>query len=270
MEKILAIHVLEKLKEVAMETQESLDTLVTRYLHERLLYRLSISSYQDQFLLQDDSLLVAFTDGYVKPLQEITLSVRRTAQANDIIQQAFKEICAIELEEEGIVFLGDELESILQNDVIYLKIPASVGEKNTYIEVKLWLTDQNPLAAQPIAYPTILEMPSPVLVSAAPEYAIALTFAEMYQYPAFEHKASIDVFALLKKKQKLEGRVLQACIEDVFEQKRITIEKEHPLFIKPLNDAGKQVQEFLRPIHDVLLMEDEFFKQWDHELQAWQ
>lgn len=274
----ISMNVFDQLMNKAQENDEHVDELVARYIQERFIYRLSVSSYQDQFWVGGDILLVALTNGFIKQPQEISLTAKPIAQKISMMKHAFQEICGIELLEDGVVFLGSEIEISLEKEMIHLKIPATLSHITTYIIVTIRFTEIIPLAPKTIVFPPLLDMASPVLVTASPEFALAQKFVEMYQYPTLETtiKAFNDVFALLKT-QKIEGRVLQQCIIEIFDCQRLILERNHPLFMKQLADQTvafvdviKQVQRFFRPVYEVLLNEDEFFKQWDCAYQIWQ
>ncbi len=63
----ISMTIIEQLTKKAQDLEESIDTLIALYCQERMIYRLSISSYQDQFWLAGDSLLFAVTEGFIKP-----------------------------------------------------------------------------------------------------------------------------------------------------------------------------------------------------------
>ncbi|WP_404804018.1 hypothetical protein [Lysinibacillus sp. S1] len=81
----LSTNVVTQLEEMAIR-QDNMDQLVSRYCQERLLYRLSISSYEDQFYLDGDLLLFALTNGLVKPSKEVTLTAQASVHQHDIVK----------------------------------------------------------------------------------------------------------------------------------------------------------------------------------------
>lgn len=52
--------------------------LLTRYFNERLLYRVSVSQYKDNFLLKGGSLLYAL-DGLVAGIKDLVIQERKSA-----------------------------------------------------------------------------------------------------------------------------------------------------------------------------------------------
>lgn len=123
----ISMNIIEQLTKMAQDQERSIDTLIAVYCQERLIYRLSISSYQDQFWLAGNSLLFAVTEGFIKPQKNTILAAKSVAYQIDIIKQAFKEICSMEGQEDGIEFLWDEVSISSENEGLFIKIPSVPG-----------------------------------------------------------------------------------------------------------------------------------------------
>lgn len=269
----ISVNVIEQLTKVAKDREKSFDTLIALYCQERLFYRLSISSYHDQFWLAGDSLLFAVTEGVVKPPKNATLAAKSVAYHIDIIKQAYKEICSMEGQEDGIEFLGDELTISLENEWLYIKIPTNLAHLKTYITLQVNFMKNTPVASKTMAYPTLFQSASPVLIIEAPEHVIASKFAEIYKTPTLDTTMNaIQIIFALIKTQTIEGRVLQESIVSLLDQQRQAIEKEHPFFMRQAKTeiVTREVQEFLSPIYDEILHEEEFLKYWDCTQLKWQ
>lgn len=91
------------------ENQEYMKVLV-RFLHERLLYRISISPYKSHFLLKGSSLLFAFDMFKARPTIDIDLLGKHLDRDSGNLQRVFTQICGIECIEDGVSF---DAESIL-------------------------------------------------------------------------------------------------------------------------------------------------------------
>ena len=90
------------------EKQEYMKVLV-RYLHERLLYRISISTYKSHFLLKGSSLLFALDGFKARPTIDIDLLGEKISNDQENLHNAFSNICSIACEEDGVVFDADSL-----------------------------------------------------------------------------------------------------------------------------------------------------------------
>ncbi|MEK5332757.1 nucleotidyl transferase AbiEii/AbiGii toxin family protein [Lysinibacillus sp. FSL W8-0992] len=289
----VSIPVLDQLTDVAQQQQKSLEVFVTLYSHERLLVRLAASSYEDQYWLYGDRLIGALTNNYDKSSTGITLCAKKMANKDSIIQHAFKEICSVNVPEDGIEFVSDELEiTTSDEDQIHIRMPAQLGHITTYIEIKINLFDRIAMAPKTMALQTILDN-SPIELLAYPtELMIAHKFNLLYQYPACEQamKEYYDVY-LLASTQNFEGRVLQEAISDTFDRHKTTLEKYPSMFSKqlyldatnnkrwqqlvnqqtlPFDKVQKLVHQLLVPIYEEVIVENEFFENWDYKLGDWQ
>ncbi|MFJ7662362.1 nucleotidyl transferase AbiEii/AbiGii toxin family protein [Lysinibacillus sp. NPDC097162] len=289
----VSIPVLDQLTDVAQQQQKSLEVFVTLYSHERLLVRLAASSYEDQYWLYGDCLIGALTNNYDKSSTGITLCAKKMANKDSIIQHAFKEICSVNVPEDGIEFVSDELEITTSDEnQIHIRMPVQLGHITTYIEIKINLFDRIAMAPKTIALQTILDN-SPIELLAYPtELMIAHKFNLLYQYPACEQamKEYYDVY-LLASTQNFEGRVLQEAISDTFDRHKTTLEKYPSMFSKqlyldaannkrwqqlvnqqtlPFDKVQKLVHQLLVPIYEEVIVENEFFENWDYKLGDWQ
>lgn len=92
-----------------VEKQEYMKVLV-RYLHERLLFRISASPYKSHFLLKGSSLLFALDGFKARPTIDIDLLGERISNDRDNLKEAFQKVCAIECEDDGVTFDATSLE----------------------------------------------------------------------------------------------------------------------------------------------------------------
>ncbi|KOY83475.1 nucleotidyl transferase AbiEii/AbiGii toxin family protein [Lysinibacillus macroides] len=236
--------ILAQLTAKASAQQKSLTQLITAYCQERLLYRLSASSYDDQFYVD------GMMEDVILPLRKITLLARANAQQVNIAEQAFKEICAMEEVEDGIIFLGDELASTVNATSIQLTIPARLAQVTIYIDVIIAFHNNRRVTPKTMIFPTLLDMKPAVLYTYPVEMVIAQKFLAQNE----------TAICQLIQTQTIEGRALQGYIEELLDQQRLSIAAYQPLTYK----------EALKPFFDAILTEDECFKQWDYHKQAWQ
>lgn len=261
----LSTNVATQLINLAESRQENLEQLVSLYCQERLLYRLAVSSYDDQFYLDGDTLLFVLTEGLVKYSHVLTLTARKSIHQHDIVQQALKEICSMVVPEDGIEWFEDKIESILTDDGIHVTIPVALAQMTTYIEVKITFKENVRVTPKTIIFPNLLDRKAAVLYTYPTEFVLAQKFIEIYQYPALEKtaKAIEDVHSLIQT-QNIEGRALQEYIEELFDRHHFSIE------LNPTLEISGVLKHFFNPVYEVILDENEFFKEWQFNNQAWQ
>ena len=85
--------------------------LLARYFNERLLYRVSVSPYRDNFLLKGGSLLYALNGLETRPTIDIDFMAQRISRDREHLEKVFREILSIECEEDGVTFDVEGLRS---------------------------------------------------------------------------------------------------------------------------------------------------------------
>ena len=78
--------------------------LLARYFNERLLYRVSVSQYKDNFLLKGGSLLYALDGLEARPTVDVDFMADKISRDREILTRIFKQIVSIDCEEDGVLF----------------------------------------------------------------------------------------------------------------------------------------------------------------------
>lgn len=287
----IQINVTEELEKVATNKGGNLEGIRHTYFLESWLNRLSLSSYQEQFLLKGDSLLAALTNGMIQTPSTISLSAKQMTQHPLELQRVFQEISAIEVPEDGVTFLVDELKIAVEQDQVSIEIPVTLGQIKTYIEINVSYQDPQILKPKHTTFPTLLESNKLIVLGNTAEVVIAEKFEAMIRLVDEEARMKDfnDVFVLLNN-QTIEGRVLQEAVWEVFDRHTTCLERDIPILSEAFyldaqrnqqwlaftNQQGvtfeasiKRLQKALSPVYHAIVNEDEFFGDWDCELQDW-
>jgi hypothetical protein len=78
--------------------------LLARYFNERLLYRVSVSQYKDNFLLKGGSLLYAMDGLNARPTIDVDFMAERISRDREFLTKVFQEILGIVCDEDGVTF----------------------------------------------------------------------------------------------------------------------------------------------------------------------
>ena len=78
--------------------------LLARYFNERLLYRVSVSQYKDNFVLKGGSLLYALNGLESRPTIDIDFMAERINRDREYLTDVFREILSIACDEDGVAF----------------------------------------------------------------------------------------------------------------------------------------------------------------------
>ena len=92
----------DRLRNIARDRQQPFQLLLTRYVLERLLYRLSLTAHRDRFVLKGAMLMTTWFDDPFRPTQDLDL-LGFGDPAPHAMLAVFQEICAVSTK-DGVVF----------------------------------------------------------------------------------------------------------------------------------------------------------------------
>jgi hypothetical protein len=104
----MAASVQARLLKLAKERNRPFDLLLTRYVLERLLYRLGTTRHRDQFVLKGALLLTAWFDYPLRPTRDLDLLSLEDSDAQALLG-IFRDICAVPAA-DGVVFDTESME----------------------------------------------------------------------------------------------------------------------------------------------------------------
>ncbi|MBQ7812805.1 MAG: nucleotidyl transferase AbiEii/AbiGii toxin family protein [Bacteroidales bacterium] len=78
--------------------------LLARYFNERLLYRVSVSQYKDNFVLKGGSLLYALDGLDTRPTVDVDFLAEKINRDREYLEGVFREILSIPCEKDGVKF----------------------------------------------------------------------------------------------------------------------------------------------------------------------
>ncbi len=97
----LAASVRARLRNIARENRASFQRVMTRYALERLLFRLSESPHKERFVLKGAVLYAAWLEDPFRATRDLDLLTFGERETERIVR-IFREICAHEVEHEGL------------------------------------------------------------------------------------------------------------------------------------------------------------------------
>jgi predicted nucleotidyltransferase component of viral defense system len=114
----------DRLRNIARVENKSFDYLLMLYMIERLLYRLSISRYSDDFVLKGGLLLYTILDERARVTKDIDLLARDVENTVENILAAFGEICAIEVADAVRFDIGSMTAERIKEDAVLMEFPS--------------------------------------------------------------------------------------------------------------------------------------------------
>lgn len=104
--------VFQRLLNLAKIRGEDFNLLLVRYGIERILYRLSISPYADNFILKGASLFLVWKGQSYRVTKDADLLGFGPADTNHV-SAVFRELCQIPCEDDGILFMVETVKAEL-------------------------------------------------------------------------------------------------------------------------------------------------------------
>ena len=175
--KNIAISVRDRLTHRARERRESSQLLMTRYVIERLLYRLGRSPHRDHFVLKGAMLFSLWSPNPYRATGDLDL-LGAGDNAPSRLVEIFAEIFAIDVEDDGVVFRSATLRAAPareedQYSGVRLSFDAGLAGARLPIHVDIGYGDVVTPGAVEIEYPTLFDQPVPALKAYPPETVVA-------------------------------------------------------------------------------------------------
>jgi predicted nucleotidyltransferase component of viral defense system len=233
----------------ARQRREDFNTVLNRYVLERLLYRLSISTYKDQFLLKGAMLFDLWFDLPHRPTRDIDLLGFGSAEL-PALEAVFQDICATAIE-DGVIFKAESIRATeIRKDSNYagvrLNMLALVDRARCQIQVDIGFGDvvtPGPIEAD---YPTILSGFEQPKLRVYPRYTVVAEKLEALASLGIANSRMKDYFDLwvLSRHSEFEGKILQRAIRATFDQRKSTLPSAVPFGLTDTfaQDMQKQTQ----------------------------
>ena len=247
-----------KLLNISRESGRDYNLVVTRYFQERLLYRLSISQYNDRFYLKGGALLYAYDKLSARPTIDIDFLGKNISGETDNIARIFAEICALQFTEDGVVFdpetiSATEIMTGKHYDGVNVTVIAHMDTITQNVSMDIGFGDI--IVPQPVNldYPLFLEeMPAIRINAYSRETIVAEKFQTMIEKSVGNSRMKdfFDVYSILKE-FRMDRDVLKEAIIGVFKNRHTAYVGGHPLFTEEFaNDAFRvrQWETFLKRI----------------------
>ena len=206
--------------------------LLTRYVLERLLYRLSTSKHRERFVLKGAMLLTTWLNNPLRPTRDLDLLGFGDSEPDAIIA-AFKEICAVKAN-DAVTF---DIDSIEVDDIrgaqeyggVRVKMFATVDGARVRVVADIGFGDAVEPGLIEAELPVLLDLPAPKLRAYARETVIAEKFQAMVALGRANTRMKdfYDVWVLLRSYES-NSESLARAIAATFERRKTEIPTELP------------------------------------------
>lgn len=167
----------QRLLNKAREMGRPFNELLQYYAMERFLYRLSRSPHVDRFVLKGALMFAMWRAPVTRPTRDIDL-LGHIANAPDVVGKVIREVCAQEVEPDGLEFDASTVEaSAITEEADYggvrVRFQGRLGRAFVHMQVDVGFGDVVSSESGGAEYPTILDSPAPRLRCYSRESTIA-------------------------------------------------------------------------------------------------
>lgn len=234
--KNLQASIIAKLLNLSRERKKAHQQTLIRYFQERLLYRLSISAYSENFILKGGALIYAIEKEQSRLTKDIDFLAIKINSDKENIKMVFGGICSISYPEDGVEFAIEdiEVEELIEDgdySGVRVKIPANLSNISQRIQVDIGFGDVITPGPVEMSYPSLLGMEEPKLKVYSVESLMAEKFEAMISLGEVNSRMKdfYDIYSRLSSGN-FDPDVLQKAIEETFKKRGTETSDKHSLF----------------------------------------
>ncbi|MFO8061407.1 MAG: nucleotidyl transferase AbiEii/AbiGii toxin family protein [bacterium] len=236
-----------KLRNKAMAENKPFQEILQYYGMERFIYRLSVSKYRHKFVLKGALILYSLDVNERRATMDIDFSFLDVLDI-DSLKEMIKEICVINIDDDGIMFDPDSIriQAIRQN-INYegLRVKFTGYLDKAKIPIQLDMSFRENFSPEPIDiyYPAILKMTGPILKGYRIETVISEKFEAMIKLGSINSRMKdfYDIWLLINQFE-IDKSALKEAIHKTFQFRETVIPTEKPFFDKDIYDDNSDRQ----------------------------
>ncbi|MDA3934282.1 MAG: nucleotidyl transferase AbiEii/AbiGii toxin family protein [Gammaproteobacteria bacterium] len=245
----MAASVRDRLLMRARESKQDFNLVLTRYALERILYRLSVSSHSDQFLLKGALLFDLWFDIPHRPTRDADFLGFGSAELPHL-EAIFKSICAID-ENDGINFHTHTVRAVaIRKGANYagvrVTLHSEIDGARCPIQIDIGFGDAVTPEPENAIYPVILPEFNAPKLRVYPRYTVVAEKLEALTSLGIANSRMKDYFDLwiLSQHTEFDGDTLRRAILATFDRRKTTLTMEAPFGLTDnfARDPQKQTQ----------------------------
>lgn len=245
----LPASVRHRLLNLAKSRGDELQTILTRYGVERLLYRLGQSDTRDRLVLKGAVLFYLWEGGPRRPTRDVDFLGYGDA-APEKIADLFRTLCRVGVEPDGLVFhdetvSAEEIRDTHDYGGVRVTLIATLGNARIPLQIDIGFGDAVTPGTETAAFPTLLDFPAPRIRVYPPETVIAEKYHAMVSLGIVNTRMKdfYDIYALAEE-HAFDGATIAAAITATFARRGTPLPTEPPIALTRSfgDDAVKRVQ----------------------------
>jgi len=229
----VAASVQDRLRNVARKTGTEFQTLLSRYVLERLLYRLSVSPHRDRFILKGALLFPLWLDDPLRPTRDLDLLGFGDSRPDELAR-VFREVMAVTVRDDGVDFdTGGVQATAIRDDIDYggvrVRTQARIGSARLPVQIDVGFGDTVVPPATEVEYPVLLDAPAPRIRVYPRETVVAEKFEAIVSLGGDNSRMKdfYDLWAI-SDQFVFEGAALARAIQATFQRRGTDIPSDVP------------------------------------------
>ncbi len=242
----IATSIRQRLLNLARERGEDFQQLLVSYALERLLYRLAQSRHCDRFVLKGALLFRLWFDLTQRPTRDADFLGYGNAEPEELAA-VFREMAGMEMADDGLVLDAGsvrvvDIRKMAGYPGVRVSMTATLDGARIPIQCDIGFGDAVTPAPLQQTYPTLLDMPAPVLAVYPLETVVAEKLEAIVKLAGFNSRVK-DYFDLwvLMRYENLDRALLPAAIWATFARRKTSVPVTLPAGLAPNFAAEKQV-----------------------------
>ncbi len=246
--KNLVASVRDRLRNLARQQREDYNFTLMRYANERFLYRLSQLAHRRDFVLKGAMLLPLWGTETYRPTRDIDL-LGFGDPTRERLSRIFGEVAALPVEPDGMVYHADQVtvEAIRGQEYggVRVRVPGALGNIRLPVQIDVSFGDAITPPALEAEYPTLLNLPAPVLRMYPVETVVAEKFEAIVRF-ALANTRLKDFYDLwiVAQTRSVDGATLVEALTNTFLRRGTPVPMSLPTGLSPdfFEDAARQRQ----------------------------
>lgn len=231
--KNLGASVRARLLNHARDTKQDFNLILTRFAIERMLYRIGVSNYADQYLLKGALLFDLWFDIPHRSTRDIDfLGFGSTEQSHT--EKVFKEICMIEAQ-DGVLFKPDSVHvTEIRKDANYagmrVTLLATIDSACSQLQIDIGFGDAVTPNPEDAEFPIMLPEFNAPKLRVYPRYTVVAEKFEALTSLGIANSRMKDYFDLwiLARHTDFDGETLRCAIQATFDRRATTLTGQLP------------------------------------------
>jgi hypothetical protein len=245
----LTASIRQRLLNLSRQRNEEFQFILIRFGLERLMYRLGRSPHRGRFVLKGAMLFQLWTG---QPHRS-TLDLDLLADADETVahyEDLIRDVCVLAVEDDGLRFppetvRGEAIREDQQYKGVRIHAVAMLGAARIPVQIDIGFGDVVTPRACQVEYPTLLELPAPVLKAYPMETVVAEKYEAMVSLGIANSRMKdfYDLWVLLNSFP-FDGAILAKAIKATFARRRTPLPDSRPIALTAefAHDIAKRAQ----------------------------